>query len=180
LSKIIAAARYAELKHRGQLRKYTGEPYILHPARVAGIVSFLPCSTEVMVQAAWLHDVVEDCGVDIQEIYDHFGVNVAAIVDDLTNPSKKFSALKRAESKQMDRDWISRGFPESKIIKMIDRIDNLRDYPNDNQEAVDFVRDLYYDESVALFEAIYDADAEVAAQFAICLAETKLRFQIGG
>ena len=51
----------------GQKRKYTGDDYIVHPAEVAHIVDQVPGSTDEMVAAAWLHDVVEDTGVDITE-----------------------------------------------------------------------------------------------------------------
>ena len=57
-----AAARVFATTHHaaiGQVRKYTGEPYINHPASVVELVRSVP-HTEVMLAAAWLHDTVED------------------------------------------------------------------------------------------------------------------------
>ena len=55
-AQVYAMAAHAAV---GQKRKYTGEPYIVHPAEVAKIVAGVPGSTPDMVAAAWLHDVVE-------------------------------------------------------------------------------------------------------------------------
>ena len=55
---VTKAALFAEKAHRGQLRKYTGEPYIVHPAEVAKIVSTLPEATDALICVAWLHDVI--------------------------------------------------------------------------------------------------------------------------
>ncbi|NDF14778.1 HD domain-containing protein, partial [bacterium] len=49
------ARQFATLAHEGQVRKYTGQPYIVHPEEVAGIVSTVP-HTEAMLAAAFLHD----------------------------------------------------------------------------------------------------------------------------
>ncbi|HPF33731.1 MAG TPA: HD domain-containing protein, partial [Candidatus Sabulitectum sp.] len=57
---IQRAAELAERAHRAkeQVRKFTGEPYIVHPGHVAEIVASVT-SDPVMIAAAWLHDVVE-------------------------------------------------------------------------------------------------------------------------
>ena len=58
------AYQFAKKSHEGQKRKYSGEPYINHPVEVMQIVSTVP-HTEEMLAAALLHDVVEDCGVQL-------------------------------------------------------------------------------------------------------------------
>jgi len=179
LSIILAAARFAALKHNGIFRKYTNQPYIIHPARVAGMVSVLPHSTEEMVATAWLHDVVEDCGVSEQTINELFGNTVYSTVVYLTNPSKKHKDLPRYLRKKMDREWIGVASKEAKIIKMIDRIDNLKDYPVDDPQAYDFVRNTYFKESVSLFNYVKDADNLVAKEYLDCLDEIKVKFNIG-
>jgi hypothetical protein len=73
-----ALARYA---HRGQVDK-AGKPYWTHPARVAQRVAV---RRPELVAAAWLHDVVEDTDVTLEEIESMFGPQVAQWVDALTH-----------------------------------------------------------------------------------------------
>jgi hypothetical protein len=80
---------FAENAHKGQVRKYTGEPYIGHPARVVGILQqYLPGSSAEVVAAAWLHDVVEDTTISLCDIGWNFGGTVAFLVDKLTKPNQ--------------------------------------------------------------------------------------------
>ena len=76
-AQVFAIAAHAAVQ---QKRKYTNEPYIVHPAEVASIVAGVEGSTEDMVAAAWLHDVVEDTGVTITDINLNFGADIAALV----------------------------------------------------------------------------------------------------
>lgn len=179
MSNIIAAARFAEQSHRGVVRKYTGEPYINHPARVAGKVSYHPLAEDSLVEAAWLHDVVEDCEVPIEVIAVEFGDKVGKIVNELTNPSKAFPGWPRYKRKQIDLDHIRGISKEAKLIKIIDRMDNLRDYPTDNIDAWNFVRDKYFRESYNLYLALENTDKQLGLEFFRCLGETAFRFQIG-
>ena len=71
---LIGEARiFAEKSHGGQFRKNGIQPYFTHPSRVAAAIQQYPNSTPQMVAAAYLHDVVEDCGVSIATIEDRFG-----------------------------------------------------------------------------------------------------------
>jgi guanosine-3',5'-bis(diphosphate) 3'-pyrophosphohydrolase len=148
------AAEFARRAHEGQKRKFTGRPYIEHPGRVAARVSVYPGSTEAMVVAAWLHDVVEDTPTILDEVAGAFGPEVARLVGELTNPSND-SSLSRAERKAQDRARLSGVSREAKIIKLLDRIDNLQEVG----DAPGGFRSLYAAESLALAEAIGDADA---------------------
>ena len=78
---IQAAAALAGYAHGtvNQKRKYTNEPYIVHPMEVAEIVASVTNDSE-MIAAAWLHDVVEDTGVTLQEIEERFGARVRELV----------------------------------------------------------------------------------------------------
>ena len=67
------AIEFATKAHKGQFRKYTGEPYINHPLAVMEIVRGVPGHTEEMLVAAVLHDVVEDTDVSLMEITEKFG-----------------------------------------------------------------------------------------------------------
>ncbi|WP_309498990.1 RelA/SpoT family protein [Sulfurovum sp.] len=68
--------------HEGQTRK-SGEPYIVHPIVVAAITARIS-NDEMMVQAALLHDVVEDTSYSIEDLLDEFGDDVAHMVEGLT------------------------------------------------------------------------------------------------
>lgn len=148
MSLILRAAAFAARVHAGQRRKYTGLPYIVHPARVAGRVGVLPDAKDEMVAAAYLHDVLEDTTTTAAEL-EQFGPQVTYYVKWLTNKSKG-TGLSRAERKQMDREHL-RGAPfEVKQIKLLDRIDNLSEI---DDAPTDFKK-LYVEESFLLADAL--------------------------
>lgn len=174
MSLIIKAAQAAEFWHRGQKRKYNGRPYIEHPARVANRMMLHKLADEINVAAAWLHDVVEDCDVSQVKLHDLLchsfesserkleiencekSQKIVDIVQSLTNPSKD-SSLNRAARKEMDREHLRNAPQIVKIIKMIDRIDNLRDL---SAGPIDFQKK-YANESLLLANVIGDADSEL-------------------
>jgi len=117
-----AAMRFAMSMHFNQKRKYTGEQYIVHPAEVVEIVRTVPHTSE-MIQAAWLHDVVEDCGVDIKLIGKVFGDKVESLVEMLTDVST-VKDDNRAARKLIDLQHTSKASPEAKTIKLADLISN--------------------------------------------------------
>ena len=148
MSKIVQAAQFAAEAHRGQTRKYTQRPYIEHPMRVAGRVMTLPHVDEDVVCAAWMHDVLEDCpGFGIPAI---FSPRCHRMVIALTNLSKRFPEMNRGERKAMDRDHLRNCEHWVKTIKLVDRIDNIRDI---GQAPSDF-RITYLEESDLLNEAL--------------------------
>lgn len=152
MSTILKAARYAAAKHGDQKRKFSGDPYVLHPMRVAGRIAMEPWTTEAHVAAAWLHDVLEDCAVTVDEIRSEFDDQVAALVDALTNRSKA-TGLPRAERKAIDRDRLRLVPWPVKAIKLADRADNLREM---DRAPGGFLR-VYAAESRALLEVLRDA-----------------------
>ena len=81
--KILDAYYYAKEKHAGQYRK-SGEEYIIHPLNVAMILTSIYSDSECLV-AGLLHDVIEDCDVDIDEFKEKFGLTVYRLVDVLQN-----------------------------------------------------------------------------------------------
>ena len=78
----IKALELALTAHDGQLRK-SGEPYIIHPILVAAITASIS-NDETMVQAALLHDVVEDTSFDREDLEREFGEDVTHMVEGLT------------------------------------------------------------------------------------------------
>ena len=123
----VKALTFATAAHAavGQLRKYTNEPYIVHPIEVAGIVAEVPGATDEMIAAAYLHDVVEDTGVTIELIKKEFGDEVAELVGWLTDVSRPDHG-NRAQRKAVDRAHTAGASAAAQTIKLADLISNTR------------------------------------------------------
>ena len=121
---INTALIFATEKHAGQTRKYTGQPYIFHPISVAMLVMETAGHTPEMVAAALLHDVVEDCGVHLDEIGTRFGEPVKDMVYWLTDASTPADG-NRAHRKELERaKWGRCDNAPAKTVKLADLIDN--------------------------------------------------------
>jgi (p)ppGpp synthase/HD superfamily hydrolase len=171
VNSIIKAAAIAARLHKDQKRDNSGKPYVTHLIRVAGRVATLKGVTENDVAGAYLHDVLEDqCDTPekrdavIQEIIRECGMPVMEIVVALTNPSKG-SQLPRHERKQMDRNHLADCSRNIKIIKLVDRIDNLNEMLEDlliGRETRYRFLITYCNESQALVnEALYGVDMDL-------------------
>jgi (p)ppGpp synthase/HD superfamily hydrolase len=119
-ARVFATAAHGAV---AQLRKYTNEPYIVHPAEVAGIIDNLEGGTVEMIAAAWLHDVVEDTGVTIETIRAEFGEEVAELVGWLTDVSRPEQG-NRATRKAIDRAHTAMAPAEAQTVKLADIISN--------------------------------------------------------
>lgn len=162
MSLIIRAAQFAAKAHEGQVRKYTGRPYIEHPLRVMAKMAAHPRADEDLVAAAALHDVCDDCGVKSAELFETFNPYVGAHVFWLTNPSKGLPDS-RAVRKALDREHIAKAIRPVQVIKLIDRLDNLEEFrPEQDPKFCD----LYCDESELLLQVIGGADVDLAQKIA--------------
>jgi (p)ppGpp synthase/HD superfamily hydrolase len=120
-ARVFATAAHAAV---GQVRKYTFEPYIVHPAEVVSIVKTVP-HTEAMLAAAWLHDVVEDTAVTMEVIRKEFGTEVADLVGWLTDVSRPEDG-NRVYRKELDRLHTAAAPAEAQTVKLADLISNTR------------------------------------------------------
>ena len=142
----------------GQLRKYTHEPYWVHPAEVVSIVRSVP-HTEAMLAAAWLHDVVEDTGVTIETVRAEFGEEVADLVAWLTDVSRPEDG-NRAHRKARDREHTAAAPAEAQTVKFADMISNTRSImAHDPKFAV-----TYLEEKRALLAVMTRGDAGLHAR----------------
>lgn len=118
------AMEFAAFKHDGQYRKHPilKIPYIAHPALVGLTLSKLGYADEV-VAAGFLHDVVEDCGVTLEELETMFSAKVADLVDQVSEPKKNLSwrARKNAYRKKMKTADV-----EAVAIAVADHLHNLQ------------------------------------------------------
>ena len=136
----------------GQVRKYTGEPYINHPMAVAELVRGVP-HDEAMLAAAYLHDVVEDTPCTIQMVEAEFGEDVAELVGSLTDQSEP-SDGNRAKRKEIDRLHTASASARAKTVKLADLIDNSRTILTLDP---DFAR-VYIKEKARLLEVLTEGD----------------------
>jgi (p)ppGpp synthase/HD superfamily hydrolase len=152
-AKLFATAAHAAVDQR---RKYTNEPYIVHPAEVANIVSKTNGVTDEMIAAAWLHDVVEDTAVNLLTIEHHFGTEVGILVYWLTNKSKPEDG-NRVRRKEIDRLHMAAASSEAQTIKVADLISNTSTITKYDPE---FAK-VYLEEKRKLLEVLVYADRDL-------------------
>jgi GTP pyrophosphokinase len=120
------AYTFAYKAHDGQMRK-SGEPYITHPTSVAFILASHKLDLET-VAAGFLHDVVEDCDVELSELEERFGKGLARIVDGVTKIGKvKFRDKSEAQAENY-RKMIMAMSEDVRVllVKLADRTHNMQ------------------------------------------------------
>ena len=124
--RIETAYRLAEQAHAGQLRK-SGEPYVTHPLAVAHIVVELGLD-DVSVIAALLHDAIEDTSMNLAEVEQHFGGEVASIVDSVTRLDRlKFNTQEEEQAASMRKMLVAIAKDlRVLVVKLSDRLHNMR------------------------------------------------------
>ena len=122
---LLKALAFAAHKHRDQRRKDAGaSPYINHPIALADVLVNEGGVTEVEVLcAALLHDTVEDTATTHEELVDAFGSRIARIVAEVTDDKN----LPKAERKRLQVERAASISHEAKLVKLADKICNLRD-----------------------------------------------------
>jgi len=126
LKEIERAYRFAEEHHEGQLRK-SGEPFINHPLAVARILADLGLDTTTL-QAALLHDTVEDTDVTLEQLEQEFSPEIARIVDGLTKlDSITFRSREQEQAENVRKMIVAMsGDIRVLLIKLADRLHNMR------------------------------------------------------
>lgn len=154
------ARRYATKAHAeaGQRRKYSDEPYIVHPAAVVELVRSVP-HTEAMLLAAWLHDTVEDTLTTLNDVRERFGEDVAGLVEMLTDAQQP-QARNRLARKMAHFRHTAEASASAQTIKLADIIDNTR---NIVRVDPDFAR-VYLVEKRIQIALLHQGDATLLAQ----------------
>jgi guanosine-3',5'-bis(diphosphate) 3'-pyrophosphohydrolase len=125
LALLLKALAFAAHKHRDQRRKDAGaSPYINHPIALADVLVNEGGVHDVeVVCAALLHDTVEDTATTHEELVNAFGARVARIVAEVTDDKR----LAKAERKRLQIEHAPHLSREAKLVKLADKICNLRD-----------------------------------------------------
>merc|ERR1712217_745643 len=125
MADVMKAADFAAKKHRDQRRKDPQQtPYINHPIGVANILANEGGIDDPLVlQAALLHDTVEDTDTTLDEVEEHFGKTVRDIVDEVSDQKE----LPSKERKRLQVVHAPKKSHRAKLVKLGDKLYNLRD-----------------------------------------------------
>jgi GTP diphosphokinase / guanosine-3',5'-bis(diphosphate) 3'-diphosphatase len=125
---LIDALAFAAFKHRDQRRKdAAASPYINHPIALAQVLAVeAGIQDEKVLIAAILHDTVEDTETTPEELQERFGRKIASIVAEVTDDK----ALAKSERKQLQIEHASSLSKRARLVKLADKICNVRDVAN--------------------------------------------------
>lgn len=125
LAFVLRAAAFAAVKHRNHRRKDAdASPYINHPLSLAQILATEGGITDpIVLAAALLHDTVEDTDTTVDELRGQFGSVVASVVAEVTDDKD----LPKAERKRLQVAKSGSKSDQAKLVKLADKISNLRD-----------------------------------------------------
>jgi guanosine-3',5'-bis(diphosphate) 3'-pyrophosphohydrolase len=126
VQKVKDAFRFSDEAHLGQFRR-SGAPYITHPLAVAEILTDWRLDGAA-IQAALLHDVLEDSGVAKEKLVEKFGAVVAELVDGVSKLDKlQFSSTEQAQAENFRKMLLAMARDVRVIlIKLADRLHNMR------------------------------------------------------
>lgn len=165
---VSEAIVFAVKAHDGMRRKKSDSPYILHPMEAATIVGSMT-DDQNLIAAAALHDVVEDAGITIDEIEQHFGKRVRELVECETEDKREdlppedtwqirkeesLAVLKNAEDPAILMVWLG------------DKLANMRAIYRDWKE-----------EGHAMWQRFHQPDPEVQAWYYTTIAELTKRLE---
>ena len=135
VQKIKEAFRFSDEAHLGQFRR-SGAPYITHPLAVAEILTEWRLDGAA-IQAALLHDVIEDCGIEQSQLIERFGSTVGDLVDGVSKLDRlQFSSTEQAQAENFRKMLLAMARDvRVMLIKLADRLHNMR-----TLESVDSAR----------------------------------------
>lgn len=122
---VLRASAFAAHKHRNQRRKdVDASPYINHPLTLANVLANEAGVTDtVTLCAALLHDTVEDTDTTAAELAQAFGAEISGVVLEVTDDR----SLPKAERKRLQVEHAATISDRAKLVKLADKISNLRD-----------------------------------------------------
>ena len=123
---LVSAFDFSFQLHEGQFRA-SGDPYIVHPVAVADLLRDIGASAPV-IAAGFLHDVVEDTDVSLEEIQEHFGSEVRELVEGVTKLGGiHFNDRTEAQAENLRRMFMAMASDiRVVLVKLADRVHNMR------------------------------------------------------
>jgi guanosine-3',5'-bis(diphosphate) 3'-pyrophosphohydrolase len=164
LRAFVKALAFASRKHSLQRRKDAdASPYINH---AIALVSILAVEAEIddpdVLCAALLHDTLEDTQTTTEELVETFGNDIASIVEEVTDDK----TLPQAERKRLQIEHAPHLSPKARLVKVADKIANLRDVADSPPVGWPLTRrQEYFDWAKQVVDAIPDVPPELQSQF---------------
>lgn len=125
------AITYAANAHHGQKRKGDGSPYITHPFTVAMTLLEQGCSEDI-INAAILHDTVEDTRVSLSDIEENFGSYVMSLVKAASEPDK---TLPWRDRKEHTIKYIRKASLDERLVIAADKLHNINSMIDQYQKS---------------------------------------------
>ena len=128
LKLIFKALEFASVKHKDQRRKDAeSSPYINHPIALAKLLCVESGITDTkVICAALLHDTIEDTETTAEELRYRFGKKITEIVLELSDDKN----LTKEKRKQLQIEFAGHASKQARLVKLADKISNLRDIIN--------------------------------------------------
>lgn len=164
LSLFVRALAFAADKHRDQRRKdLQASPYINHPIELADVLCNEGDVKEwVVLCAAVLHDTIEDTETTVEELRECFGEEIALVVNEVTDDQ----ALPKAERKRLQVERAASSSDNAKLVKLADKICNLRDLDSAPPAGWGLERKReYFDWAKAVVDQLRGIHSELEALF---------------
>ncbi|MFL5445666.1 MAG: HD domain-containing protein [Myxococcales bacterium] len=161
---LLRAATFAAEKHKTQKRKNTAQtPYINHPLEVAHLLATGAGVTDVVVLvSAILHDTIEDTRTTREELEHLFGPEVAGVVAEVTDDK----LLLKAERKRRQIEHAPSLSLRAKLVKLADKICNVRDVADDPPAGWPLERrQEYFDWAKAVIDGLRGVSPVLEAKF---------------
>jgi len=166
---VLQALAFAADKHRDQRRKdAAASPYINHPIALANVlVREGEVTDPAVLAAALLHDTVEDTQTTPAELKAAFGPAIAAIVAEVTDDK----SLPKAERKRLQVEHAATMSREAKLVKLADKICNLRDMSDHPPAKWDLARRReYFEWAKAVIDGLRGVHPKLEALFDVAYA----------
>lgn len=164
ISLILHAASFAAHKHRDQRRKNVeASPYINHPIALANVLCNEGGVTDpYVISAALLHDTVEDTDTTAEELAATFGEEIANIVMEVTDDK----TLPKADRKRLQIEHAAHASYRARLVKLADKICNLRDMADFPPAGWDLARrHEYFEWAGQVVDRIRGTHAQLEAVF---------------
>jgi GTP diphosphokinase / guanosine-3',5'-bis(diphosphate) 3'-diphosphatase len=161
---ILRALAFAAEKHRDQRRKNAeASPYINHPISLANVLANEGHIDDyVVICAALLHDTIEDTKTLPEELTEAFGNEIAGIVLEVTDDK----SLPKDERKRLQIEHAGRLSDKAKLVKLADKICNLRDIAQQPPAGWDLSRKQeYFDWAKTVVDRLRRTSAPLEAAF---------------